>query len=320
MRPIGFGVAEAPSSRVTPTMAVVSRKAPVDAAVDRGQDRIADDLWRERHHQRALSSSLVMVANAEPARERAVGEQAGRIVRRFQLRRRPEFMFGRPRQHVGAVGAGHEAGGRGGNRLVLVLLIGGGAHEGDRAGDAVADRMGTDGEPGRRRLLVVDAQVERRDRAGAVERELHRHAAGLVQHRRHHAAVDHAGPGVADECRPVGQAGPGLAGRSAVERQPADIAIGRAAAADGVEQLRRTVAGWREEVRWTWRGSSPRRPGGQRWWPTFRHRHAPDCVSPLPSLMQAAAGRSRIRSSTGQNRCRQPKQAAVFLSLPSWPR
>src|SRR4051794_15211386 len=50
------------------------------AAMDRRQDRIADDLWRERHRQ----CVVVVDANAEAACERTVGERAVRIVRRLQ--------------------------------------------------------------------------------------------------------------------------------------------------------------------------------------------------------------------------------------------
>ena len=62
-------------------------------------------------------------------------------------------------------------------------------------------------------------------------RELHRHAAALVQHRGDDAAVDHAGRGVADEHRMIGQAAPGLAGLEAVELQADDAAVDRAALA-----------------------------------------------------------------------------------------
>src|SRR5882757_6595300 len=47
------------------------------AAVNRGQDRVADDLWRERHDEYAVFTD----ADTEAARERAVGEWAGGIVR-----------------------------------------------------------------------------------------------------------------------------------------------------------------------------------------------------------------------------------------------
>ena len=59
----------------------------------------------------------------------------------------------------------------------------------------------------------------------AVERELHGHAAALVQHRGDDAAVQHAGLGVADEDGAIGQAGPGLGRRKAVELEPADMAV-----------------------------------------------------------------------------------------------
>ena len=55
------------------------------------------------------------------------------------------------------------------------------------------------------------------DRPRAVKRELHGHAAALVEHRGDDAAMQHAGCGVADEDRAVRQAGPGLAGGGAVE-------------------------------------------------------------------------------------------------------
>src|SRR5208282_5026949 len=46
------------------------------AAVDGGQDRVADDFWRERHNQRAILAD----ADAETTREWALGEWAGRIL------------------------------------------------------------------------------------------------------------------------------------------------------------------------------------------------------------------------------------------------
>src|ERR1700738_4731045 len=51
------------------------------AAVDGGQDRVADDLWRERHDQRAIIAD----ADAETTREGALGEWAGRILRRVSV-------------------------------------------------------------------------------------------------------------------------------------------------------------------------------------------------------------------------------------------
>jgi len=106
--------------------------------------------------------------------------------------------------------------------------------------------MRLDVKAGRCRLLVVDAQIEGCDGARAVERELHRHAAALVQHRGDDAAMQDAGLGVADEDGAIGQAGPGLAGREAVELEPADMAVVGAAALDGLgEFLERERGGWR---------------------------------------------------------------------------
>ena len=118
-----------------------------------------------------------------------------------------------------------------------VLLIGGRAHEGDGARDVVADRMRLDVEAGLRRLLVIDAQVERRDRAVAVERELHGHAAALVKHGGDHAAVDHAGLRVADEDGLVGQAGPGLAALGTIDAKSAGAAVERPALRDRFREL-----------------------------------------------------------------------------------
>src|SRR5207245_3908262 len=120
---------------------------------------------------------------------------------------------------------------------VLWILIGGGAYEGDGARGAVADRMRLDVEAGRRRLLVVDAQVKCCDRARAVERELHRHAAALVQHRGDNAAMQHAGLGIADEDGTVGQARPGLTWSEPVEPETADMAVVGAAALDGLGEF-----------------------------------------------------------------------------------
>jgi hypothetical protein len=50
-----------------------------------------------------------------------------------------------------------------------------------------------------RRLLVVDAQIQCGDRAGAVERELYRHPATLIQHRGNNAAMKHPSLGVSNE-------------------------------------------------------------------------------------------------------------------------
>ena len=94
-----------------------------------------------------------------------------------------------------------------------------------------------DVEAGLGRLLVVDAQIERRNRAAAVERELHGHAAALVEHGGDHAAVQHARLDVADKDRLVGQAGPGLAARDAVDFQPAGAAVKRPARGDRRGQL-----------------------------------------------------------------------------------
>src|SRR5262245_53053505 len=48
------------------------------AAMDRRQDRVADDALRERHHEAAVAT----YADAEEARERAVGKETSRILRR----------------------------------------------------------------------------------------------------------------------------------------------------------------------------------------------------------------------------------------------
>jgi hypothetical protein len=59
-------------------------------------------------------------------------------------------------------------------------------------------------EAGYCRLLVVDAQIQCGDRAGAVERELYRHAATLIQHRGDNAAMKHPPFGVSNEDRAEG--------------------------------------------------------------------------------------------------------------------
>ena len=97
--------------------------------------------------------------------------------------------------------------------------------------------MRLDVEAGLGRLLVIDAQVERRDRAAAVERELDRHAAALVEHGGDHAAVDHTGLGVAGEDGLVGQAGPGLAALGTIDAEPAGAAIERPAFRDRFREL-----------------------------------------------------------------------------------
>jgi hypothetical protein len=97
--------------------------------------------------------------------------------------------------------------------------------------------MRLDVEAGFCRLLVVDAQVERRDRAAAVERQLHGHAAAFVQHGGDHAAVDHAGFGVAGEDGLIGQAGPGFAALGAIDAKAAGAAIERPAFRDRLGEL-----------------------------------------------------------------------------------
>ena len=212
------------------------------AAMDGRQHRIADDLLRERHHQRAVAVDT----DPEPAREGTDRERAVRILRRLQ-RRQFGIGGGTILDHVGAIGVDHEAGGRGRDRIVLGVLIGGGAHERDRAGDAIADRMGLQVETGRRRTLVVDAQIERGDGAEAIERELHRHAAGFVQHRGDDAAMQHADIRVADEDRPIGQPGPRLARRFAIEPEAADMPVIGAELARGAHDL--LEGGGRRRVR-----------------------------------------------------------------------
>jgi len=98
--------------------------------------------------------------------------------------------------------------------------------------------MRLDVEARRRGLLIVDAQVERGDRARTIERELDGHAAALVEHGGDDPAVKHAGLRVADEDRTVRQARPGFAGGGAVEPKPADQSIdGAAPGALGIEVL-----------------------------------------------------------------------------------
>jgi hypothetical protein len=82
-------------------------------------------------------------------------------------------------------------------------------------------------------LLVVDAQVERGDRARTIERELDGHATALVEHGGYDAAVKNARLGVAHEDRAVRQARPGFARGGAVEPKSADVNIHGAAALDG---------------------------------------------------------------------------------------
>jgi hypothetical protein len=109
-------------------------------------------------------------------------------------------------QHVGPVRANHEAGRRGSDRIIFGFLVGGGAYEGDRAGDAIAERMRLDVEARCRGLLIVDAQVQRGNRSRPIEGELDGHAAALVEHGGDDTAVKNAGLGVTDEDGTVGQA------------------------------------------------------------------------------------------------------------------
>ena len=97
--------------------------------------------------------------------------------------------------------------------------------------------MRLDVEARRRGLLIVDAQVERGDRARTIERELDGHAAALVEHGGDDPAVKHAGIRVADEDRTVRQARPGLAGGGAVEPKSADQSIDGTAPLDGLGQF-----------------------------------------------------------------------------------
>jgi hypothetical protein len=107
--------------------------------------------------------------------------------------------------------------------------------------------MRLDVEARRRGLLIVDAQVERGDRARTIERELDGHAAALVEHGGDDPAVKHAGLRVADEDRTVRQARPGLAGGGAVEPKSADQSIDGTAPLDGLGQFvkRQRRAGYR---------------------------------------------------------------------------
>ena len=92
--------------------------------------------------------------------------------------------------------------------------------------------MRLDIEAWRRGLLVVDTQVERGNRLCSVERELDGHAAALVKHCGHDAAVENAGLDIADEGWAVGQAGPRLATLSPVEPETTDKSINRTASFD----------------------------------------------------------------------------------------
>ena len=84
MRPIGLGSADnAEVARHAGDRGGFEERAG-HAAMDGGQDRVADDLWRERHNQRAILAD----ADAETTREGAFGEWAVRILRRFEHRRR----------------------------------------------------------------------------------------------------------------------------------------------------------------------------------------------------------------------------------------
>src|ERR1700721_2940825 len=118
VRPIGLGIAVTLSSRVTPKIVVAG-------------------------------------ANTQKTRERAVGEGTCWILRRFEQRwdAVDHAFFS---HHVGSIGANHEAGCRGRDRIAFVFLKGGRADERDRTGDAIADRMRLDFEAWRRRPLVVD--------------------------------------------------------------------------------------------------------------------------------------------------------------------
>src|SRR5262249_1662880 len=152
-------------------------KSAGHAAVDSWKHRVADDLWREGHHKRAI----LVDANTETTREGTVGEKARRIIRRIKRRRFPllRLLF---RHHCGPVRTDHEAGGCGGDRMIFGFLVGRRAHKGDRAGYAEANRMSLDIEARSCRLLVIDAQVKGCYCASPIKRKLNGHAAALVEH------------------------------------------------------------------------------------------------------------------------------------------
>ena len=110
------------------------------------------------------------------------------------------------------VGAEHEGHRRGRDRVVRVLVVRGAVHERDVARHLVAAGVADHVEPGGRGLHVVDAQVERRDRAQVGQRGRDRDAGAVVEQRCDDTAVDHAGRGVADQLRVVRHLEPGLAG------------------------------------------------------------------------------------------------------------
>ena len=97
--------------------------------------------------------------------------------------------------------------------------------------------MRLDIEAGRCRLLVVDAQVQRGNRTGAIGRELHGHAAALIQHGRDDTAMQDARPCITDEDRTIRQARPGFARGGAVEAEPADLPIDGAMAFDSLDEF-----------------------------------------------------------------------------------
>ena len=128
----------------------------------------ADYLGRKGHDK----NIVVADPNTKKTRKRAIGEDACRIILRRFEHRWHAVVRAFVRHHIGPIGTNHKAGCRGSDRIAFGFLKGGGAHECDRAGDPITDRMRLDIETRRRRLLVIDTQIERGNRARPIKREL----------------------------------------------------------------------------------------------------------------------------------------------------
>lgn len=88
--------------------------------------------------------------------------------------------------------------------IVNIALIGHATGKGDVLGGPVAMNLGKDVLSGSGRFQVVDAQIQGGGFRQATLNGHDAHAAEAVQKHGHHTAMDHAGFGIADEFRPVG--------------------------------------------------------------------------------------------------------------------
>jgi len=98
-------------------------------------------------------------------------------------------------------------------------VVGDAACEGDVLGHLETFGEGEDVFARRRRLHVVDAQVERGDLTDKGRFRSDRDAAGVVEQCRDDAAVDDAGVGIADQVLGVGNLAHGLAGLDVHDHQ-----------------------------------------------------------------------------------------------------